>query len=351
MFMLSAVIVGVTLGVQNQRPAEGNVDQHFTHPADGSTFRVSVPAHVSISTSFVPGVWDIGWATTRDDFNIQINTPSYGWDNTSNTVLRLSVMSNGERNFQSGTNVGTVTRIGPVNVITTATLRRTDTNATTPWFSAGLPNQDVTINPTLIWGTPTPPANHEFVGWSPSTRTVNRGAHGVYHGTLDFTPIFTPLAPTIYLATFHLHGGNIDGATAYTNPIVSGMRTPQPRDPVRPNYKFTGWFTQQYGGDPFNFLQPRTSNQTIHAQWEQETRNIVQLHFAGGLAHNETVWHFDTSRPETLWLPSAEIMNLRPPVTGQVFLGWFDNMERVGMPVVMVDAAASGPQNFFARWG
>jgi len=259
-------------------------------------------------------------------------------------------MSNGERNFQSGTNVGTVTRIGPVNVITSATLRRTDTNATNFWSNAGVPNQDVTINPILIWGTPTPPANHEFVGWSPATRTVNRG-NGTNHGILDFTPIFTPLAPTIYLATFHLHGGEIDGHTlTYTNPIVSDMRTPQPRDPVRPNYKFTGWFTQQYNGELFNFLTPRTSNQTIHAQWAPITGNVVILHFAGGLSHNETVWHFDTSRPETLWLPSAEIMNQRPPVTGQVFLGWFDNVDRVGMPVVTVDAAASGPQNFFARW-
>jgi len=249
--------------------------------------------------------------------------------------------------------ISTTMEPGLANVTTTATLRRTDTNATFPWSNTGAPNQYIAINPLTFLGSPTPPANHEFVGWSPATRTVNRG-NGTHHGTLDFTPIFEPLAPTIHSATFNLHGGRIGDhdqpyqdmphVGTYTNPIVDGMRTPRPRDPVRLGYKFLGWFTTYDGDEEFNFLQPRTSNQTIHAQWEPITGNVVILHFAGGLSHNETVWHFNTGRLYTLRLPGWEIM-------GENFLGWFDNVERVGEPVVMIDVGASGPQHLFALWG
>jgi uncharacterized repeat protein (TIGR02543 family) len=228
------------------------------------------------------------------------------------------------------------------NVTTSATLRRTDTNATHNWFSTGVPNQNVVINPTSFFGTPTPPPNHEFVGWSPATRTVNRG-NGTNHGTLDFTPIFEPLAPTIHLATFHLHGGNINGATTYTNPIVDNMRTPQPRNPQRLGYKFTGWFTQQYNGEPFNFLTPRTSNQTIHAQWTPLDGNYVVLHNAPNLTYVQSTWQYQANRPFTLWLPGTEIM-------GEYFLGWFTNPEFTGTPVVAVSSTASGVQHLFARW-
>jgi len=195
--------------------------------------------------------------------------------------------------------------------------------------------------------------NYEFIGWSPS------GAIPASNQTR--TAIWEPLAPTIHLATFNLHGGRIGNHDqpyedmphigAYTMPIVDGMRTPRPRDPVRLGYIFTGWFTTYDGDEEFNFITPRTSNQTIHANWEPITGNVVILHLAGGLSHNETVWYFNTSRPYTLRLPGADIMNQNSPVSGQVFLGWFDNVERVGVPVVLIPGDASGPQLLFALWG
>jgi len=392
MFMLSAVIVGVTLGVQNQRPTEAATLQYtrvLTMNFHSLSGRMTINIFATSSANFSVGSTRTSWSefapnggqnmignsglvymhsglvidiTPSAGFRIAASGnqgSSSGWSAMTGTnMFGMSIGTSylGESVTQSHPaghhtlNV-TIESIPVTTVTTTATLRRTDTNATIPWSNTGAPNLNVTINALTWLGTPTPPANHSFDGWSPATRTVNRG-NGTNHGILDFTPIFTPLAPTIHLARFYLNGGNIDGQIDfYDVPQIDGMRTPQPRNPQKDGYAFRGWFTEQHGGDPFNFLKPKTSNQTIHAQWEQITGNVVILHFAGGLSHNETVWYFNTSRPYTLRLPGADIMNQNPPTPGQVFLGWFDNMERVGVPVVMVDAGASGSQLLWARWG
>jgi len=369
MFMLSAVIVGVTLSVRNQSPAEGTWNSSITygfvinHPTGGHmiglgrmTVPITVPTGVSNPTlGFlqVSNVIASNISGGQADVSLTITLPALasglGWSGA--TTLNWSGRMNLSTTMEINVSFPTAQHIVHTNVTTTATLRRTDTNATIPWSNTGAPNLNVTINALTWLGTPTPPANHSFDGWSPATRTVNRG-NGTNHGILDFTPIFTPLAPTIHLARFYLHGGNIDGQMDfYDVPQIDGMRTPQPRNPQKDGYAFRGWFTEQHGGDPFNFLQPKISNQTIHAQWELLTGNVVILHFAGGLSHNETVWYFNTSRPYTLRLPGADIMNQNPPTPGQVFLGWFDNVERVGVPVVLISGDASGPQLLWARWG
>jgi len=367
--MLSAVIVGVTIGVQNQKSVEGASNQGTWNSGwIGGRLRlyVTVMAPTRASFNITPAQHHWGnhawWSvsvTANSGYRVvgQSSARVEAWwdQDPAGTEIDHTISWSGAALAASGDQrhvTITVEQIPlPTNVTTTATLRRTDTNATTPWSNTGAPNLSVTINALTWLGTPTPPANHSFDGWSPATRTVNRG-NGTNHGILDFTPIFTPLAPTIHLARFYLHGGNIAGQTEfYDVPQIDGMRTPQPRNPQKDGYAFRGWFTEQHGGDPFNFLQPKTSNQTIHAQWESHTQGIIYLHFAGGLAHNDTIWHFNTEHPHTLRLPSAEIMNQRPPVSGQVFLGWFDNMERVGEAVTEIAFGASGVQNFFARWG
>jgi len=357
MFMLSAVIVGVTLGVQNLSPTEAATLQYtrtITEPNQGFTRTVNVFAPNSWSFTVTPTVFFGGHFSSFEsgDASFEVH-PTSGYQIVSGSSFQWVFGNSTGTGGGTGTHSVTIGAIPPPTVTTHATLRRTDTNATFPWSNTGAPNQNVTINPTSFFGTPTPPPNHEFVGWSPATRTVNRG-NGTNHGTLDFTPIFEPLAPTIHSATFHLHGGRIGNLDqpyqdmphigTYTNPQIDGMRTTQPRNPVRLGYTFTGWFTQQYGGDPFDFLTPKNSNQTIHAQWEPISGNVVILHFAGGLTHNETVWHFNTGRPYTLRLPGWEIM-------GENFLGWFDTVERVGTPVIMISETAVGPQHLFALWG
>jgi len=447
MFMLSAVIVGVTLSVRNQSPAEGTIT---TNPLmEWTTFNIamspsplSLVVHSTLSgptvgfpsggtttintsgtmnhsgggqanitihgTVLLPSLsagfsWDAGPSVVFSGTITAFWNPSGGtwhgdWDIGTRTFSTSDVTATVEFRRPNGTTITTVSQTGPpnspqtftitpaqagtppanhtwgnlsvtrnignggalthhtitqnpINVTVTATLRNTDTGATVPWSNTGIQNGNVTINAQAWIGTPVIPDNHSFDGWSPASITVNRGTGG-NAGVLDFTPIFTPLAPTIYLATFYLHGGKIAEYTdIYTMPVVDGMRVPQPRNPIKTGYSFKGWFTEQYGGELFNFITPRNSNQTIHAQWEPISGNVVILHFAGGLTHNETVWYFNTGRPYTLRLPGADIMNQRPPVSGQVFLGWFDNVERVGVPVVLIPGDASGPQLLFALWG
>ena len=186
---------------------------------------------------------------------------------------------------------------------------------------------------------------YTFNGWSPS------GAIPAANQTrtAQWTRIPPAIVPPL-TATFHLNGGQIgtQGGT-YTALFPSNSRVIQPRDPTRTGYVFRGWFTSATDNNEFNFNQTRTTDQTIHAQWEPITGNVVVLHFAGGLAHNQTTWWFNSEREQTMWLPSAGVMNQVTP--GQTFLGWFRYADFSGGEVFLVADGAIGPQEFFGRWG
>ena len=194
---------------------------------------------------------------------------------------------------------------------------------------------------------PTPALGYTFSHWNPSVVTRNIGNGGAL-APVYVEPVFVRHAIG---ATFHLNGGQIGTQhTTYTMLFIEGAQTPQPRNPFRLGFSFAGWFTAASGGAPFDFVAPRTTNQTIHAQWIPLTGNVVMLHFAGGLRPDETSWTFNSDRPQTMWLPSAGVMNEFPPAFGQTFLGWYANPEFTGPIQFRVASSASGPQEFFGRW-
>jgi len=435
MFMLSAVIVGVTLGVQRQTPTEATSVVLDTRPfmtavGYNGTFRVYGPAHamglVSLGEPYISSSWN-------DTFQNRVHmtwtvpvivTPGHGISVISQPSAWQTNSPISWPTFDAAAIDGTglVTMPDP-NVTASVPFHRGDTGA----FLGSITVTDLPhTNHIFSIGSPvalTPPADHTWGGWSGLSTTRNIGNGGTLarqyiwpvfnriqrqitwnpnggHWTNNLpsgvsgaaintttnrtsnegqglTPADTrpgtlykegyhftgwspsgavpasnqtrvaqweQIAPTIYTATFYLHGGSIaEHTNTYFMPIVDGMRTPQPRDPVRLGYTFRGWFTTATGNTQFNFTTPRNSNQTIHAQWTPLDGNYIVLHNAPNLTYEQSQWQYQINRPFTLWLPGTEIM-------GEYFLGWFTNPEFTGTPVVAVSSTASGVQHLFARW-
>ena len=212
---------------------------------------------------------------------------------------------------------------------------------------SGMPNTNqMFVLPADTEG-PTPPTGYTFSHWTNTSVTRNIGSGGTL-ARHYITPNFVRHAVT---ATFHLNGGGIeDNTTTYQILFISGSHVPQPRNPVRLGFAFAGWFTTAGGDTLFDFTAARSENQTIHAQWEPLTGNVVMLRFAGGLRVEDTVWAFNPDRQFTMRLPSAGYMNEFPPAFGQIFLGWYTNPEFTGTPQYRVQPGATGPQEFFGRW-
>ena len=236
----------------------------------------------------------------------------------------------------------------PENVTASVQFRNSITGAVLGTTTVtGLPNTNQTFTVPASAPQPIPPVGQTFSHWNPSSVVRNIGNGGTL-AHQDVTPVFVSHAIT---STFHLNGGHIgDNTTTYQILFISGSHVPQPRNPLRFGYVFRGWFTTEDGNELFDFSATRTANQTIHAQWEPLTGNVVMLRFAGGLRTDETVWAFNADRPHTMWLPSFDIMNLYPPSPGQVFLGWYTNPEFTGTRQIRVASGATGPQEFFGRW-
>ena len=74
---------------------------------------------------------------------------------------------------------------------------------------------------------------------------------------------------------------------SFPTKVAYGTKAVPPSEPARAGYRFTGWYTAASGGNPANFAQSITRNQTFYAQWQQfHTITLVRIG-TGEVAYRE----------------------------------------------------------------
>ena len=100
-----------------------------------------------------------------------------------------------------------------------------------------------------------------------------------------------------------------------------GIVTP-PDDPKADGYRFEGWYTQENGGEPFDFNQEITEDVKVYAHWSEVETNHTVYFNCGSQAEGSTkvVQHGEKVTP-----PAA------PTADGYQFEGWY-TQENGGEP-------------------
>ena len=117
----------------------------------------------------------------------------------------------------------------------------------------------------------------------------------------------------LYPVTFMSH----DNEPLGTQYIERGRTVDRPfADPERKHWTFVNWFTQETGGELFNFDTPITESTTVWARWAQYPRTITFMLQGGSWAADNTKL---TEHGHPVARPLAD-----PTRSGYFFDGWYD---------------------------
>ena len=101
----------------------------------------------------------------------------------------------------------------------------------------------------------------------------------IYSGTLTSEQIAAiagkTLSPAV-LYTLAFVTGDKD-VVVESQLVVSGATPVKPKDPVRTNFSFRGWYADQNCATPFNWTIPLTEDATIYAKWEKSNDPVKYL--------------------------------------------------------------------------
>ena len=126
--------------------------------------------------------------------------------------------------------------------------------------------------------------------------------------------MYAQWTPITYTVTYNLNGGDSPAPAAET--VDHDKTAPEPTDPARSGYAFTGWSDSQSGGSEYIFGTKVTTDIELYAQW------IKQYTVS-----------YDVNGGDSTTKPAAEAVNdggtaIRPTTdpsrTGHTFVGWFD---------------------------
>ena len=114
--------------------------------------------------------------------------------------------------------------------------------------------------------------------------------------------------------TFKMQGGTMDGQEEVTVEVGTTVDRPTP-DPVRPNYRFKGWYCDPSCTQPFDFSQPITEDTTLYAGWVRVY--TVSFEMDGGTPAEEA----QTVDEGSMATHPAH----NPTRDGYVFAGWYSD--------------------------
>lgn len=125
--------------------------------------------------------------------------------------------------------------------------------------------------------------NYDFTGWYTEKAATGTAYNFESKVVKDFTLYagWEEEAPAVteYTVTFHL---NYEGApVASAKKVNSGDTVAKPADPVRTEYNFVAWCTDEAGATPYDFTKPVTGDLPLYASWLKEgvTTHDVTFHF------------------------------------------------------------------------
>ena len=114
-------------------------------------------------------------------------------------------------------------------------------------------------------------------------------------------------------------GGKAEGSTKV---VQYGEKVTPPANPKADGYRFEGWYTQENGGELFNFNQAITEDVTVYAHWSEVKPDPTVSFDCGGKAEgtSKVVQHGGTVTPPD-----------DPKADGYRFEGWY-TQENGGEP-------------------
>ncbi|MDR3130058.1 MAG: InlB B-repeat-containing protein [Treponema sp.] len=184
--------------------------------------------------------------------------------------------------------------------------------------------------------------NYEFVGWYSD---VNGGV--LYSWPLLLTEDIEVYAQwrseeeegENYTLAFDSHGGTeIDDITA-----VAGTSILKPADPQQDGYVFTGWFTEEYGGNLYSWPYTPTEDVIIHAQWQDPNEDPIEQYTITFNSQDGNAIPSITANEETIIIKPTD-----PVRAGFIFLGWFTN--KTGGTIMEWPHTLAEDQTLYAHW-
>ena len=115
------------------------------------------------------------------------------------------------------------------------------------------------------------------------------------------------------------YGGKAEGSTKV---VQYGEKVTPPANPKADGYRFEGWYTQENGGEPFDFNQEITEDVKVYAHWSKVETNHTVYFNCGGKAEGSTkvVQYGEKVTPPA-----------NPKADGYRFEGWY-TQENGGVP-------------------
>ncbi|MBD5132099.1 MAG: InlB B-repeat-containing protein [Clostridiales bacterium] len=141
--------------------------------------------------------------------------------------------------------------------------------------------------------------------------------------------------------TVELNDGELDCRSITVN---SGSVIGIPQAPTKNGCIFDGWWTEQSGGELFDFTKPVTSDITIYAHWTES--GVASVTFDLNLPTDNAV---SSQTPSGLTLKAGE--KFTPPTDpvcdGYLFKGWF---EADGQAAATASTIINNDVTFYAQW-
>lgn len=140
-----------------------------------------------------------------------------------------------------------------------------------------------TVGQPIIYDLPERPG-YSFIGWAPAQHAVQGDLSPVFETAHRDKPLYALWRAGVSSVAFMAQGGDADT-------LVSGAVETEyavPENPVRPGYRFLGWFDQPNGGNKQaieagdRLVFENTANTAFWAQWERKAVTVT-LDGAGGL--------------------------------------------------------------------
>ncbi|MEY8443565.1 InlB B-repeat-containing protein [Lactococcus ileimucosae] len=133
-------------------------------------------------------------------------------------------------------------------------------------------NQLVAAGSTLTRPEDPTRDNYQFAGWYTDenlTEEFDFNTPVTSNMTLyaRWTANADNVLPVIHTVNFDSRGGSVIGNRF----VADGKPVTQPENPIRANYQFAGWYTDENLSEAFDFNTPIMENTTLYARWIRDT--------------------------------------------------------------------------------
>jgi uncharacterized repeat protein (TIGR02543 family) len=193
-----------------------------------------------------------------------------------------------------------------------------------------------------VGALPTPDREgYEFTGWY--TGQSGAGLHyadTTVHDTASNLNLYAGWKPKVYTVTFESGGGSSIAPAAVTH----NFPAPEPEQPTRAGYDFTGWYSNRELTEPaWSFDGKITRDTTLYAKWAVKSYAIAYRgaeHGADGVSN---------ANP-TSYTVEEDIILRAAAKAGYALEGWYDGDSPAANPVLAILRGSTEEKTLHARW-